>query len=315
MALALGAGMACSGDLPMASLVDSVRILSTRADLPYAMPGEKVTLQVLAVDGRSDRPRPMRVFWIPTVCMNPAGDDYFGCYPSMRGQFPPHTDLSGVLVEGPQWAFTMPADAIRAADHPGAAAPYGLAFAFVMACAGHVQYSPVDTSADSPLTTPFGCFDDSNNALGPGDFVFAFARVYAFASLRNANPVIDHVAFGGAAIGPAGITVDHCTASDQSQCSKSDVETVVPDASWELDPGSLAPSGQRAHEAIWVDYYATAGRFDDDSVVLFDESSGRSSRAGDGYAPPLSGGSQTLWAVVHDTRGGASWMSFPVNVK
>jgi hypothetical protein len=90
---------------------------------------------------------------------------------------------------------------------------------------------------------------------------------------------------------------------------------VVPDTSWELDPGSLAPAGQRAHEAIWVDYYATGGRFDDDSVVLFEAIAGKVAKAGDDYAPPLSAGPQTLWAVAHDTRGGASWISVPVNVR
>jgi hypothetical protein len=248
--------------------------------------------------------------------MNPPGDDYFGCYPAMRGQFPANRDLSGVLPEGTQWSFTMPADAIAKANpRPGAAEPYGIAFAFVMACAGHVQYSPVDTSTSSPLTTPFGCYDDANHRLGPDDFVFAFARVYAFESLRNANPVIDHVSIGGETAGAQGVTLDHCTASDENHCSTSEVDTVVPDTSWELDPGTLAPTGHSAHEAIWVDYYVTGGQLDDDSVVLFDALAGKVSKAGDGYAAPLSAGPQTLWAVAHDTRGGASWVSVPVNVR
>src|SRR5579883_435061 len=317
MALAAVAGAACSGDLPRASLVDSVRILATRADQPYAMPGETVTLDVLAVDGRSNPQRPMRVSWLPRACVNPPGDDYFGCYPSMRGEFTPGADLSNVLLEGPKWAFTMPADAIQGANaHPGAAAPYGVAFAFVMACAGHVQYSAVDTSSSSPLTTPFGCFDEANRALGPDQFVFAFARVYAFASLRNANPDLDHLTFAGAPVAPGGsVSVDHCPAADESHCPKIDVDVVVPDTSWELDPGSLAPAGLPAREAIWVDYYASGGRFDEDSAVLFDATSGRVSSTADGYAAPLSARPGMLWAVVHDTRGGASWISVPVLVK
>ena len=208
--LALGAGAACSGDLPAASLVDGVRVLATRADPPYAMPGETVTLQVLAVDGRSKQRAPMRVFWMPTVCVNPPGDDYFGCYPTLRGRFPVDTDLSSTLVQGAQWAFTMPAGAIEMANpHPGAGAPYGVAFAFVIACAGQVQYRPVDSSASSPLAVPFRCLDDAGAPLGADDFVFAFTRVYAYATLRNANPVIDHLAIAGAAVPSSGITLDH----------------------------------------------------------------------------------------------------------
>jgi hypothetical protein len=315
MALAIGLAAGCSSDLPPANVVDTVRILATQADQPYAMPGESVTLQVLAVDGRADRHKPMRVFWLPTVCMNPEGDDYFNCYPSMAGRFAPGADLSNILVAGDRWTFTMPADAIAtAAPHPGAPDPYGVAFAFVMACAGRIEYVPVDTRTESPLTTPFGCFDDSNAALGPADFVFAFTRVYAFADRRNANPVIDFVTFGGARVDPAvGIAVARCTTPDEAHCPKTNVDTVVPDSIWELEPGSLDPSGGPGHEAIWVDYYATGGRFDDDSVLLFDAQSGRASSTSDAYAAPQSAGMQTLWAVVHDTRGGASWVSIPLN--
>jgi hypothetical protein len=179
-----------------------------------------------------------------------------------------------------------------------------------------VQKVAVDTSTQSPLTTPFGCFDESNRPLGPGDFVFAFTRVYAFADRRNANPVIASLTFGGSTVDPAaGIAVGHCMSSDEAHCPKTGLVTVVPDSSWESDPGALDPSGGEAHEGIWVDYYATGGgRFDDDSVVLFDAHSGRAPPADDGYAPPQSPGAQTLWAVVHDTRGGASWISVPVNV-
>jgi hypothetical protein len=313
MALALLGG--CSGNLPPASVVDGVRVLATSADQPYAKPGESVTLQVLAVDARSDRPQPMRVFWLPAPCMNPPGDNYFGCYPGIESRFSPGTDLSSVLVAGDHWTFTMPADAIATAGtHPGAPDPYGVAFAFVIACAGRVESVAVDPSTQSPLTTPLGCFDESNRALGPRDFVFAFARVYAFADRRNANPVIASLTFGGATVDPvAGIAVAHCTASDETRCGKTNVDTFVPDSSWEVDPGSLDPSGGETHEGIWVDYYVTGGRFDDDSVVLFDAHSGRAPSANDGYAAPLSPGLQTLWAVAHDTRGGASWISVPVN--
>jgi hypothetical protein len=313
----VGLAAGCSGDLPPANVVGTVRVLATQADQPYAMPGESVTLRVLAVDGRADRLKPMRVFWLPAVCTNPAGDDYFGCYPSMAGRFAPGVDLSNALVEGDQFTFTMPADAIATAvPHPGAPDPYGIAWAFVLACAGRVEYVPVDTRTQSPLTTPFGCYDDSNAALGPADFVFAFTRVYAFAGRRNANPVIDWVTFGGAKVDPAvGVAVGHCTDSDETHCPKTNVDTFVPDSSWELDPGSLDPSGGPGHEGIWVDYYATGGQFDDDSVVLFDAHSGRASSTGDGYAAPQTAGPQTLWAVVHDTRGGTSWVSVPLNAR
>ena len=66
----------------------------------------------------------------------------------------------------------------------------------------------------------------------------------------------------------------------RERCSTSEIDTVVPGASWEVDPGTLSPPGHDAHEAIWVDYYASGGQFDDDSVVLFDALAGRCRRPG-----------------------------------
>jgi hypothetical protein len=308
---------ACSGDLPRASLVAGVRILATSADAPYAMPGETVSLRVLAADGRADRSRPMQLHWLPAPCVNPPGDEYFACYPTFASQFAPGVDIGSALASGDHWSFTMPSDAIAsAAPHPGASDPYGVAFAFVLACAGHVEYVPIDPRAASPVTTPFGCFDDAGTPLDATQFVFAFTRVYAYADRRNANPAIDHLTFGGTPVDPAaGIALDHCAGSDEPSCKTTDVDAVVPDTSWEIDPGTVDRAGSPGHEAVWVDYYATGGRFANDSVVLFDATSGRASSTADGYAAPLTAGPATLWAVVHDTRGGASWVAVPLDAR
>jgi hypothetical protein len=313
----VGFGLAFLGcfDLPPANVVDGVRILATRADLPYAKPGETVSLDVLAVDGRATSTTPMRLFWIPTPCLNPPGDNYFGCYPQLP---------AGGLVSGDHLTFTMPANAITGAPpHPGAPTPYGVAFVFVIACAGSVEAVPVDTRTESPLTIPFGCFDDANTPVGADGFVFAFARVYAYTDLRNGNPIIDRLTFGGAPVDEgAGIHVHHCTESDITKCTSSKsatapnvMDVVVPAASWEVDPGALTLSGASAHEAIWVDYYTTGGRFANDSVVLFDANSGRaSSNTGNGYAAQTAG-THAVWAVVRDTRGGVSWLTVPVHAE
>src|SRR5215471_4846300 len=73
--------VACGvGDFDPASKVDSVRILALRADEPYAKPGDAVHLEVLAVDQRADRSRPMTIYWIPFVCLNPPNDAYYACF-------------------------------------------------------------------------------------------------------------------------------------------------------------------------------------------------------------------------------------------
>jgi hypothetical protein len=306
----------CQSDLPAASLVGGVRILATRADLPYAKPGETVSIQALAVDGRPNKPTPMHLYWLPTPCVNPAEDDYFACYPSFAGTFTPGIDLKGSLVEGAEVAITMPADAITAAPlHPGATEPYGVAFVFLAACAGTLEYRPPGAS-ESPLATPFACYDQAGAEVGPSGFVFAFSRIYVYADRRNENPTITNLTFGGAAVDPsAGITVAHCRGSNESDCSATDVDVVVPDSSWEIDPGSQSPSGRPLHEGVWVDYYVSGGQLGNDAVVLFDANTGRASSTKDAYSAPLAPGEETLWAVVHDSRGGASWVSIPLAAK
>ena len=88
----------------------------------------------------------------------------------------------------------------------------------------------------------------------------------------------------------------------------------LPDASWEVDPGNVGADGNTAHEAIWVDYFATGGRFDKDTEQLFDAYAGRAASTGDGFDAPLAPAAGTLWAVAHDNRGGASWIAVPLHV-
>jgi hypothetical protein len=316
LAVAAVVASACEPSFDPPSLVESVRILSMSADKPYAMPGETVKVSVLAVDGRADRSPPMHVWWLPSLCTNPPSDDFWECYPSLAGQLPVGVDLSSTLISGTELTFTMRADAIAAAQpHPHADDPYGVAFAFVMACTGHVEYVPLDPNTQGASATPFGCFDDAHRTLGADDFVFAFKRVYAFADRRNANPAVPSLTYGGAAVDPAaGITIGHCTASDEKKCATTNVDAQLPDSNWEIDPANIDPSGGVAHETLWVDYYATAGRFATDTELLFDAHSGRVSLGGDAFAAPQSQGAQRLWAVVQDNRGGASWVEVPLNV-
>src|SRR6185369_13336550 len=99
-ALAAATLSACSDDLAPANQLSGIRILATRAEPAYARPGETVMLETLAVDARPDRPEPMRISYVPTVCLNPQPDDPTSCYPALRAAFPAHTDLDAQLAAG-----------------------------------------------------------------------------------------------------------------------------------------------------------------------------------------------------------------------
>ena len=76
------------------SLLQSVRILASSADEPYARPGDQVHVTVLAYDGRPGDQRqgaPMNLTWLPASgagqvipCINPPDDAYYGCFSRFR---------------------------------------------------------------------------------------------------------------------------------------------------------------------------------------------------------------------------------------
>jgi hypothetical protein len=292
------------------SKIGSVRILATAADKPYAKPGDTVTMTVLAFDGRPSKPKPMGVWWLPQTCMNPAGDLYYDCYSSFGLVFHPGIDLTPQLTAATTFAFQMPLDAIASHNGQRGGDPYGLAVAFVIACAGHVEYIPPAGGAANAL--PFGCFDDNHERLGPDEFVFAYSLVYAFSDRANANPVIDHLSLDGNAVDPViGISLDQCTRPNIDDCPTVSLDAVVPATSQELDPANIDAKGDELGEEVWIDYYLTAGKVKSDTVILFDPHLGALSKGANALTAPQAAGAYLLWVVAHDNRGGVSWIQVP----
>lgn len=315
--LLVAALASCGNDFDPVSKVNSVRILASRADHPYARPGDPVQLELLAVDGRPERPTPMGLFWVPVPCLNPPGGTPEGCFPLLEALFARGTDLTPQLAQGPKFSFTIPADALSQSTTSQSGTPYGTVFVFSMACAGHVELTGVQSA--SPRSSPFACVDAGGQRLGPDAFVLAFSRVFVFADRSNENPVIEGFLVDGQPVDPSTpVVVDRCAtpskSGEDSTCPTRSVDVRVPDASHELDPSYLDPAGNARREAVWVDYYATAGKLKSDVRVLFDPAAGRASSADDFEAPPAAGDA-TLWAVVHDNRGGVSWATLPIRTR
>lgn len=334
---------ACAGEgFDPASRVDSVRLFAVRADKPYAKPGEVVTLEGLTTDARKDRPRPLKLYWIPVACLNPRDDLYYLCFAALGGSgsarlfpagnvgngadaggapsgaggdsgalgaLPPGTDLTPLLVEGPTFSFRMPDDAVQ--ERPGVT-PYGVVFVFNVACAGRVVLGSPD-AAKGPQQLPIVCADENGEPLPASDYVIGMSRVYSYADRVNTNPVIDAVTLDGQPIDPAaGVTLDRCTTGKLSECKGVTFDVRVPDASWE---DNATPGNEGAREQIWVDYYSDRGELQDEARLLFDTRSGRVSGSEVTFRPFKEPGEGHLWAVVHDNRGGVSWSVVPVRVK
>jgi hypothetical protein len=350
----LAALFACGGEgFDPASKVDSVRLFVVKADKPYAKPGETVTLEGLTADARKDKPRAAKLYWIPILCLNPQDDLYYLCFapPGDGGRqagstrlvsvgpladagggagvgagadagplagnnpfasIPTGVDLAPFLPQGPTFTFRMPDDAIKL--RPGAAAPYGLGIVFNILCAGRVEFATRDP-AGGVQQVPVLCTDENGAQLPPSVYVIGISRVYAYADRVNTNPVIDTLSFEGKDVAvTAGITVDVCTTEKEKDCKENKFGIHVSDSSWELNPSDVTPNGE-IHEQIWVDWYSDLGKFDDEARLLFDTQVGRVSDSDVTFRAPKTPVDGTIWAVVHDNRGGAAWIVVPLHVR
>ena len=310
------------------SQVDTVRIFAASADQPYAKPGATVTVNVLAFDARPTQPETMAIYWLPPPplppCENPPGDAYYGCF----GQFAQAAatllqeqqkctpeDLTGCLPQGPRFTFTMPADTVT--SHPvvpGVPVPYGEVILFNVACAGHLALLPSAGPGGNPAQPPIGCFHKDGSAAPPADYVIGYTRVYAYDTVTNANPVIDHVEVQGQPIDPsAGFGTPRCPSG--GNCPGVRIGPVIPASSQEDNPEDVDPQGNVRKEEIWTDYYATFGSFDADARLVYDPTGGALPDPDGTWHAPDTPGDGTIWIVAHDNRGGASWAIVPVHVQ
>ncbi len=349
---ALSALLACgnSGFDP-ASKVDSVRMFVVRADKPYALPGETVTLEALTTDARKDRTRLAKLYWIPLLCLNPQNDLYYLCFapPGDGGHnagtttlvpigafadaggasdggadaggafagsnpfasIPTGVDLGPFLPQGPTFSFRMPDDAVKARE---GSPPYGLAVIFNVLCAGRVEFATRDPSGGAQQV-PVLCTDENGVQLPPSDYVIGISRVYSYPDRTNTNPVLEAMTLAGADVLQAqGITVERCTAAKERDCPEIKLGVRVSDSSWELNPSDVTRTGV-PHEQIWVDWYSDIGTFDNEARLLFDTQMGRISDSDVKYRAPKDPADGTVWGVVHDNRGGASWIVVPLHVR
>lgn len=347
LAAAGGAALLACGasDFDPPSLVQSVRMFGVRADKPYANAGDVVTLEVLATDGRRPKPGalPLKIYWIPFVCVNPREDLYYLCFvpgddggiqgdgivPAMPGgggvdagalppglggggggalaNLPTGIDLGPFLPQGNTFSFRMPDGVVK--ERVGSV-PYGLALVFNIACAGQVRIR--ERGGPNPQQVPVRCTDAEGNDLGPDDYVIGISRIYSYPDRTNANPVVESVTVDGVPVDPkVGLVMDRCTAARRADCPAKKIDVKVPESSWELNPSE----GANPREQIWVTYYADLGQLEDNARLLYDPNAGRVSESDVELRAPGQPGDGTLWAVVHDNRVGAAFVVLPVHIR
>jgi hypothetical protein len=319
-----------------ATVVDTVRILASRATEPRAKPGDAVKLDVLAYDGRTDPAEKMILSWLPIPCVNPAGDAYYACFSQFRASvnaggesdagavldagveggrglgLRPGVDLTPVLASGSTFSYTVPTQII--VPRVGVSPSYGLVILFNFACGGHLELLPVDPGSANPQQIPIGCFDSHHNQLGPDDFVFGFTRIYVYDQPNEVNPTITAVDVPGASLGIDGgmatapFAIPLCTDNNADTCPHRAIGPIVPPS----EPGG---------KQVWADFFSTVGTFTSDARLLYGPMVNLKipSETDDGFMAPIerpdASTKNFIWVVVHDDQGGADWVTIPLQIQ
>lgn len=347
--------VACGADgFDRQSKVTGVRMFGVRADKPYAKPGEVVRLDVLAADGRRDKARPMKIFWIPIVCVNPREDLYYLCFLPSQGADGGRID-GGTRLEpaspdgGPGASASAGADGGLGGDAPVGGGglssipvgldlspylPQGPTFSFrmpddvIIDRPGRPRYGLAilfniacagqvrlaERVGGAPQQIPVQCTDEDGVPLSPDDYVIGINRVYAYDDRTNANPVVERVTVDGVDVDPREGITIDRCVADRRASCK----PVKIDVRASDASWELNPSAGQAdgqREQIWVAYYSDIGDLKDDARLLFDAKSGRVGDSAIEYRAPYEPAEGRLWAVVHDNRAGAAFVVLPIHVK
>lgn len=268
---------ACSDDLDPSSWVNELRLLSVRADSPFALPGQTVKLDALAFD-----PEGRALSWGWGTCLEPDSTVATDCLHSLSFE-----SLS-IAANQTTHSLVMPAT-----DSPYV----GVA---VVVCPGTIGPG---TTAGIPVT----CTDSSGRKLSISEFEVGVKRLSVRDPTLNENPVISAVSWDGAAWPEGELKTSACKTVKAGACDefiKHELTLLAPDAS----ERSVDRDDKPIEESAVLQFYATGGEFEDD-VRLFDTGTNTwQARRED------AGKLITFWFVVRDDRGGVSWVSRQLRV-
>jgi hypothetical protein len=286
--LALG----CEEPLEPGSKVDSLRVLAEQADLPYARPGEEVTLSSLAYD-----PEQRPITWAWASCVNPPSSDLVGCLSAIAESGDPDSAVFAMGLDQAQVTLTIPEDALESLP-PAARAAAGVGVVSV-ACPGDLSF------AAGPGGLPFRCQEpDSGRELQLDEFIVGLKRIAVRESDRNQNPVISGVTFDGADWPEDEIKeVGFCntTKLDYGECPETEKHQIAVELAAESFERGRDEHGTAFEEQLVIQHFATEGLFENEFRL------GESPKNGWVARKAASGQTLRLWLVARDNRGGVTW--------
>ncbi|AKT41964.1 hypothetical protein [Chondromyces crocatus] len=335
VAPAIGAG--CAAGFTPPSEIETLRIFAVTASQPYAQPGDEVTLTMSYHDGLiapDESARPIQIVWLRN-CINPPGDQYYGCYPQLAelfaaigsGQQPP----PGTMGIGPEFTFNVREDILDNRERPEVGPLYGTEYVFFVACAGRL--GPVQDPGGRAGSFPIGCFDDEGRRLGADSFIPGYTQIYAFDDGRtNENPVATGIRLNDEEIVEDFSLIPSvplcpipeeerrmtgCSAADPiAECTTHELNVIVDrDRLAEIDPDGETLDGKQLTEVVWVNYYTDQGELRADTQLVNDAVNGFNPDTQATWIPPPEPGIATIWAVLRDARGGSSVVQRRIRVE
>jgi hypothetical protein len=300
--LGLSSMLGCAPDFDPASRVNSFRVLAQQADVPFAKPGETVNITSLSYD-----PQGRTVTWAWGACVNPESSTVEGCLTKMSAD----ADSSGsspILAQGPDltsFSYTVPADTIDSLPDAGkASAMIGVAS---IACPGDLSFEQASNGL------PFSCKEaGTGRVFGLDEYIVGLKRIQVRSTDRNQNPQIQQVLFDGQEWPEDEVkNVIACDTdkNDYSVCADNTKHQVGARPTADSVESGQTEFGVDFTEQVIIEYYATEGVFENEIKIAAEPETGWAARK------VASGKDLTLWMVVHDDRGGATWAERHVHVQ
>lgn len=292
----------CAPDFEPVSRVVTFRVLAQETDVPFAKPGETVHITSLSYD-----PQGRTVNWAWAACVNPDESTVQGCLNKI-GADSAQSGASPILAQGPElsdFTYTVPQDALSSL--PEKAKPGAHVGVISIACPGDLSLEPGSNNL------PFSCKEvGTGRSFGLDEYIVGLKRIQVRQTDRNQNPAIEQVTFDGVAWPEGTIkTVSACDTdgNDYKPCADSSKHKISARPSAASTERGTTEFGVAFTEQVVIEYYATDGVFEYEVKIASSPETGWAARKA------ASGKDLTLWMVVHDDRGGATWAERQVHVQ
>lgn len=252
------------------------------------------------------------------------------------------TSLSASDAKASSMTFKVPAADAKMAPSTfvrpatDGSADYGLSTVFFAACAGKLELA-----LESGNFPPFQCRSETTGELlGSDDFVIGYYNLYSYRPgvLKNTNPKISGFVFDGREVAPDcigdaclkanstpetpdcastdAVCVAACADDGKDTCPEILMRPALDESIRERDQLAALKGRTEQEETIWVRYLSSAGAFSPDVKLVNAATAPHWNPAYEGrFRAPKQSGPMFVWAIVQDSRGGASWVRKTVLVR